>query len=218
MDFTEYTFFNPSPHFREMSLLKALTETPSISQERLALVAGIVPSMVNKYLKGFEEDGLIGKVGENRRNMQYVLTDAGRFRLQFLTILYLKEAARLYSQSRQIFGKVLDVLKDYEYTGFYLYGAGIIGGILADVLRTEGIEVCGFVDDSPVKQDERFHDCMVYSPQELQVKENQGVIAASFRHAGKIVENARSKKMPNLMVFTISKLGQVELEEVEGNR
>ncbi|HOI63023.1 MAG TPA: winged helix-turn-helix domain-containing protein, partial [Mesotoga sp.] len=37
-----------------MSILKALTESSSVSQERLARLAGIVPSMVNKYIKDFE--------------------------------------------------------------------------------------------------------------------------------------------------------------------
>ncbi|KUK89251.1 MAG: Uncharacterized protein XE05_2042, partial [Thermotogales bacterium 46_20] len=41
--------------------------------------------------------------------------------------------------------------------GFYLYGAGIVGGILADVLLTEGLEVIGFLDDSPAKQGDSFH-------------------------------------------------------------
>ena len=111
MDLSEYSFFNPSPNFREMSILKALTESSSVSQERLARIAGIVPSMVNKYIRDFEDSELIQKEGENRRNMKYVLTEAGKFRLQYLTILYLKEAAKLYTESRDIFGEVLDTIK-----------------------------------------------------------------------------------------------------------
>ncbi len=218
MDFFEYSFFNPSPNFREMNLLKTLSETASISQERLARLAGIVPSMVNKYLKGFEEDGLISKVGENRRNMKYVLTDTGTFRLQFLNLLYLKEAARLYAQSRRVFGNVLDSLSDFGYEGLYLYGAGIVGGILAGVLRVEGIEPMGFIDDAPSRQDERFHDCPVFAPDQVVFQENQGVIAASFRHAKRIVENARKKGMPNIMVFAISQMGQVTLKNMEADR
>ncbi|WP_367363104.1 hypothetical protein [Mesotoga sp.] len=44
--------------------------------------------------------------------MRYVLTEAGKFRLQYLTILYLKEAAKLYTESREIFGEVLDTIKE----------------------------------------------------------------------------------------------------------
>ncbi len=215
MDFFEYSFFNPSPNFREMSILKALTESSSVSQERLARIAGIVPSMVNKYIKDFEDSGLISKEGDNRRNMKYVLTEAGKFRLQYLTILYLKEAAKLYTESREIFGQVLDTLKESEHQSFYLYGAGIIGGILADVLRTEGMKIIGFIDDSIAKQSGTFHDLHVFSPEEVTCKEETAVIVASFRHADNIVKNARESGMKNVMVFTISRTGKVELENLE---
>lgn len=215
MDLSEYSFFNPSPNFREMSILKALTESSSVSQERLARLAGIVPSMVNKYIKDFEDSGLIQKEGENRRNMRYVLTEAGKFRLQYLTILYLKEAAKLYTESREIFGEVLDTLKESEHQSFYLYGAGIIGGILADVLRTEGMKIIGFIDDSIAKQNGTFHDLHVFSPEEVTCNEDTAVIVASFRHADNIVKNARENGMKNVMVFTISRTGKVELEQVD---
>ena len=214
MDLSEFSFFNPSPNFREMSILKALTESSSVSQERLARIAGIVPSMVNKYIKDFEDSGLISKEGDNRRNMRYELTEAGKFRLQYLTILYLKEAAKLYTESREIFGEVLDTIKESEHESFYLYGAGIIGGILADVLRTEGVKIIGFIDDSQAKQNGTFHDLHVSSPEEAKSDEETAVIVASFRHANNIVKNAKENGMKNVMVFTISKLGKVELEEL----
>jgi len=215
MDLSEYSFFNPSPNFREMSILKALTESSSVSQERLARIAGIVPSMVNKYIRDFEDSELIQKEGENRRNMKYVLTEAGKFRLQYLTILYLKEAAKLYTESRDIFGEVLDTIKGSDHESFYLYGAGIIGGILADVLRTEGIKIIGFIDDSAAKQNGTFHDLHVFSPEKVEGRDDTAVIVASFRHANHIVKNAKDRGLDNVMVFTISKLGKVELEQVE---
>ena len=215
MDLSEFSFFNPSPNFREMSILKALTESSSVSQERLARIAGIVPSMVNKYIKDFEDSGLISKEGDNRRNMRYELTEAGKFRLQYLTILYLKEAAKLYTESREIFGEVLDTIKESEHESFYLYGAGIIGGILADVLRTEGLKIIGFIDDSIAKQNGTFHDLHVFSPEEVTCIEGTAVIVASFRHANNIVKNAKENGMKNVMVFTISRTGKVELEQVK---
>lgn len=215
MNIGEFSFFNPSPNFREMSILKAIAETPSISQERLAAVAGVVPSMINRYIKDFEEQEYIVKEGENRRKMRYILTEKGRFRLQFLTISYLREVAKLYVQSRETFGEVLDKLKDEGYERLLLYGAGIIGSILVDVLRTEGFVLVGFVDDSLFKQGSFFHDLKVYSPEEVSKLEYDGVIVASFKHAGNITRNAAKYKMKNVMVFTISDMGDVELETVD---
>jgi len=215
MNIGEFSFFNPSPNFREMSILKVIAETSNISQERLAAVAGVVPSMINRYIKDFEEQEYIVKEGENRRKMRYILTEKGRFRLQFLTISYLREVAKLYVQSRETFGEVLDKLKDEGYERLLLYGAGIIGSILVDVLRTEGFVLVGFVDDSLFKQGSFFHDLKVYAPEEVSKLEYDGVIVASFKHAENITRNAAKYKMKNVMVFTISDMGDVELETVD---
>ncbi|MGB4200270.1 MAG: winged helix-turn-helix domain-containing protein, partial [Thermotogota bacterium] len=37
-----------------MTVLRLLTQNPSLSQEALARSVGVVPSMVNRYLKEFE--------------------------------------------------------------------------------------------------------------------------------------------------------------------
>lgn len=215
MNLNEFSFFNPSPDFREMSILKAITENPSISQEKLAKVAGIVPSMVNRYISDFEEKGYIKKTGENKRNMAYVLLEKGKFRLQFLTISYLREVATLYSQSRETFGKILDELIYQGCEKPLLYGAGIIGSILVDVLRVEGIEPIGFVDDSQVKQSDMFHGIKVYSPDEASELDYDLVIIASFKHAESMVLNAKRANMKNIMVFEISELGSVSIRKVE---
>jgi len=215
MNINEFSFLNPSPDFREMSILRAVTKNPDISQQRLSQISGVVPSMINRYLNDFESKGYIKKVGENRRNMQYVLTKTGKFRLQFLTISYLREIAKLYAQSREIFGKVLDKLLFEEYKKPLLYGAGIIGSILFDILQTEGIEPIGFVDDSKVKQGNMFHGMYVYSAEEAKELQYDVVIVASFRHSNDIAKNAKNAGMKNIMVFTISEMGDVELENVK---
>lgn len=214
MDLTEFSFFNPSPNFREMSILKALAENPEISQERLARTAGVVPSMINRYIKDFEDQDLISKEGENRRRMKYILSESGRFRLQYLTIAYLREVAKLYSQSRDIFGNVLDMITVNGYNNLLLYGAGIIGEILADTLRTEGINLLGFVDDSPAKQEDILHGFKVYSPEKGTTLGADGVIVGSFRHAENIVKQAIKYGFKNIMVFDIAESGKVSIRTV----
>ncbi len=215
LNLNDFSFFNPSPDFREMNILKALTENPKISQERLAKYAGVVPSMINRYISDFEEKGYIKKEGENRRTMKYTLLEKGKFRLQFLIISYLREVANLYSQSRETFGKILDKLLVEECEKPLLYGAGIIGSIVVDVLRTEGIEPIGFVDDSSVKQGGIFHDLKVYSLQEAKELNYDAVIIASFKHAHDMVDKALKAGMKNVMIFEISEFGNVSLKKVE---
>ena len=59
-------------------ILKLISEDNDISQDKISKNVGIVPSMVNKYLKDFEEKGYILKSGENKRNMTYQLTEQGK--------------------------------------------------------------------------------------------------------------------------------------------
>jgi predicted transcriptional regulator len=215
MDISEFSFLNPSPDFREMNILKGITENHEVSQQKLSRISGVVPSMINRYISDLEEKGYIKKEGENRRRMKYILTEDGIFRLQFLTISYLREVAKLYVQSRETFGKVLDMLSSEGYNGILLYGAGIIGGILADVLKTEGMDPVAFVDDSPVKQGEQFHDLKVYSPEEVSKLKYDVVIIASFRHASKIARKAKEVNLKNVMVFEISDSGEVSIKKIK---
>ncbi|HPE69542.1 MAG TPA: winged helix-turn-helix transcriptional regulator [Thermotogota bacterium] len=212
MDLLGYSFFNPSPDFRELSILRALTATPEISQERLAQLAGIVPSMVNRYIREFEEAGLVRKVGENRRRMRYELTQAGKYRLQFLTIAYLSEVARLYGESGGLFSAILDTLHAENCDRIFLYGAGIIGGILAEVLKPQPLQVLGFVDDASIKQGGMFHNLPVYAPDQLPRAPYDGMIVASFRHAERICDRAKQQGMKNLFVFQVAPSGRVALQ------
>ena len=215
MTLMDFSFFNPSPNFREMSLLRALSQNPDISQGILAKSAGIVPSMVNRYISEFEKEGVITKEGENRRTMSYALTEEGKFRLQFLTISFLNEVANLYSQSHEMFVEVLTSLKEKGINRLYLYGAGIIGGIVAEVLRLEEYEILGFVDDSALKCGEKFHDLGIYSPESIKGADYDGIIVSSFKHSGKMVENAQKHGLKKLFVFKIDEQGQVTLKDVE---
>ena len=212
MELSGFLFFNPSPDFRELSILKALSEKASISQEKLARVAGVVPSMINRYVRDFEERGYIVKEGETRRNMKYVLTESGSFRLRFLTLAYLQEMAGLYVKSKGTFQSVLDELSELSEKGFFLYGAGIVGGLLIDVLLTEGIEVISFLDDSPAKQGDSFHGVKVLPPEEAVNKECDGVVVASFRHSDQIVKRANEIGLRSIYVFVIAHDGRVSLK------
>ncbi len=215
LNLNDFSFFNPSPDFREMNILRAITENPKISQDRLAKYVGVVPSMINRYISDFEEKGYIKKEGENKRTMRYILLQKGKFRLQFLIISYLREVANLYSQSRETFGKLLDRLLSEGSEKPLLYGAGIIGSIVVDVLRTEGIEPIGFVDDSPAKQDGVFHDLKVYSIDKAKNLNYDAVIIASFKHAQEMVRKAIENGMKNIMIFEISDFGNVSLKKID---
>jgi prephenate dehydrogenase len=213
LELDEYNFFNPSPNFREMMILKLISKNENISQDKLSKNVGIVPSMVNRYLKDFEEKKYLIKDGENRRNMKYELTDDGKKRLQFLTVSFVNEVSKMYSDTKNSFLNVINVLEKNNINKILLYGAGVIGGIVLKVLNSENMEVIGFIDDSLSKHGDKIHGIDIYSPDEIKEEKYDAVIIASFRHSEEILKNAKENKIKKLYIFKIDENGDVSLEK-----
>lgn len=211
----ENLFFEPSVLFREYVLLKAILSGGSISQQQLAKIAQIAPSMVNRYLTFFEQRGYIKKTGPNRKRMFYQMTQDGIFRLQYLSVCYLRQTARLYSSSRQVFSEVLDQLSSSRFKKIILYGAGIVGQTLLDILVSENIEILCFVDDDSSKQGTTVDGVKVIDPSMVDKTSYDAVLVASFRHADEIAQRARSLKMKNILVLRIQTDGRVFLQRRE---
>lgn len=213
LELDEYNFFNPSPNFREMMILKLISKNENISQDKLSKNVGIVPSMVNRYLKDFEEKKYLIKDGENRRNMKYELTDEGKKRLQFLTVSFVNEVSKMYSDTKNSFLNVINVLEKNNINKILLYGAGVIGGIVLKVLNSENMEVIGFIDDSLSKHGDKIHGIDIYSPDEIKEEKYDAVIIASFRHSEEILKNAKENKIKKLYIFKIDENGDVSLKK-----
>jgi predicted transcriptional regulator len=213
LELDEYNFFNPSPNFREMMILKLISKNENISQDKLSKNVGIVPSMVNRYLKDFEEKKYLIKDGENRRNMKYELTDEGKKRLQFLTVSFVNEVSKMYSDTKNSFLNVINVLEKNNINKILLYGAGVIGGIVLKVLNSENMEVIGFIDDSLSKHGDKIHGIDIYSPGEIKEEKYDAVIIASFRHSEEILKNAKENKIKKLYIFKIDENGEVSLKK-----
>ena len=210
-DFQDFSFFNPSPNLREMQILRILASDPEVSQESIAYKTGIVPSMVNRYLKDFEERDLIIKEGINKRKMIYKLTENGKKRLQFLTVLYVSEVSRLYMSVNDFFSKVVVEINKNKIKKVILYGAGVVGKIVFNVMRSIGIEVLGFVDDAPSKHGEMIYSLPVYSPDSRKLPKYDAIIVASFRHSQVILEKAKKHNLKNIFIFKIDEMGYVSL-------
>jgi DNA-binding MarR family transcriptional regulator len=212
LDIQKYTFFNPSPNFREMMILNLISQDNDISQDSMAKIVGVVPSMINKYLKDFEENGYLLKSGENKRNMSYELTDAGKKRLQFLIVSFVDEVSELYTETKDSFKKVFQTLKKDNIKNILLYGAGVVGGIVLKVLKDENINIVGFLDDSSLKQGDKLQGIDIYSPEKAKELIYDALIIASFRKSESILQKAIEKNLQKLYVFKIDDEGNISLE------
>ncbi|RAO99187.1 MarR family transcriptional regulator [Petrotoga sp. 9PW.55.5.1] len=218
LDIQKYTFFNPSPNFREMMILNLISQDNDISQDSMAKIVGVVPSMINKYLKDFEENGYLLKSGENKRNMSYELTDAGKKRLQFLIVSFVDEVSELYTETKDSFKKVFQTLKKDNIKNILLYGAGVVGGIVLKVLKDENINIVGFLDDSSLKQGDKLQGIDIYSPEKAKELIYDALIIASFRKSESILQKAIEKNLQKLYVFKIDDEGNISLEGRKNER
>lgn len=218
LDIQKYTFFNPSPNFREMMILNLISQDNDISQDSMAKIVGVVPSMINKYLKDFEENGYLLKSGENKRNMSYELTDAGKKRLQFLIVSFVDEVSELYTETKNSFKKVFQTLKKDNIKNILLYGAGVVGGIVLKVLKDENINIVGFLDDSSLKQGDKLQGIDIYSPEKAKELIYDALIIASFRKSESILQKAIEKNLQKLYVFKIDDEGNISLEGRKNER
>lgn len=218
LDIQKYTFFNPSPNFREMMILNLISQDNDISQDSMAKIVGVVPSMINKYLKDFEENGYLLKSGENKRNMSYELTDAGKKRLQFLIVSFVDEVSELYTETKDSFKKVFQTLKKDNIKNILLYGAGVVGGIVLKVLKDENINIVGFLDDSSLKQGDKLQGIDIYPPEKAKELIYDALIIASFRKSESILQKAIEKNLQKLYVFKIDDEGNISLEGRKNER
>jgi len=216
MELLDAKFFNPAPDFREMAILRAIMENPDISQEQLSSLVGVVPSMINRYLKDFEERDLIEKRGKNKRKMSYRILESGKQHLQYLIIGYLSDISKLYRSSRNIFLDVLMTISKENIRKVFLYGAGIVGKMLANVLISEEIEIVGFIDDSLIKQGSQIQGITIYSVKEAVNMDYDAVLIASFAHTERIRNKALSKGLKTLYLFEINERGKVFLLKADG--
>ncbi|MDI3472575.1 MAG: hypothetical protein PWQ20_968 [Thermotogaceae bacterium] len=205
-------FFNPSPLYRELLLLSSIEKDPNISQEKLSKIANIAPSMVNKYIKLFVEEGYIEKSGDNARTMSYHLTLIGKNRLQLLTLSLMAEISQLFMETKGHFSKIVEILNREKKRQILLYGAGVIGRIVLNVLKAEDFEILGFIDDSPLKQGDRMYGYNVYEPEHAIKISHDAVIIASFKHSKVMLEKAKKLGYESVYVFNVSENGTVSLE------
>jgi len=106
------TFLQPTASYRELILLEEIGRNPTVTQTELATKAGVVPAMVNNYIKNFVKDTLISIAGNKTRNVTYSLTPEGERRKFNLLLSYVQETVKLYKNAKEGLKSRLQEFKD----------------------------------------------------------------------------------------------------------
>jgi len=189
-------FFEPSPYFRKMLILDLINENENITQKQLSLSVGIVPSLINKYLAELKNDGLISisKVGKKAR---YNLTSEGISELNLMKLEFFNDIVSLSNKIDSHLENILLKLKGKKHIA--IYGAGLVGKTLCQLLINKGFNVSAFLDDDPLKNNTRIEGIPVVSP-DTPVKYDALVIA-SFKNAISMAEKALKLGFRDVYIF-----------------
>ncbi|MGC9772647.1 winged helix-turn-helix domain-containing protein [Fervidobacterium islandicum] len=191
-----FVFFDYSPLYRQMAILQALFEGITKHSE-LALKAGIVPSLVNKYLKNFEKEGLVRKTKKG-----YELTSEGIVRLNYLRLGYLSEISQMYKSIELKFQDIF--LKITGKKDLCVYGAGVVGKMLAQLISTRQTHnVVAFLDEDEKKVGSRIEGIPVM-PLDTRVQAD-AYIVASFKNAESMAKKLLDKGYRNVYTVEFSK-------------
>jgi DNA-binding MarR family transcriptional regulator len=210
MEFTQhqitnnrFTFLQPTSSYRELILLDEIGRNPRVTQNELALKAGVVPAMVNNYIKNFVRDGEICVVGNKTRNVRYSLTTQGERKKFDLLLSYLKETVKLYKSAKEGLKTRLHEFRKEGIRTIILYGAADTAELAFNAAEEIGIEVLGIVDGDTIKQGKEFLGKVIQGPDAIAGLAPDAVVISSFGFQNQIYESIKELEHNGIKVRKI---------------
>lgn len=184
-------FLQPTPTFRELMILLEIEKNSRISQNTLAQRVGLAPSMVNNYIKGLTERGIVEVKGKNQRCLCYSLTSKGLDQRAVLLSSYMIETIKLYKNAKAEFKIRLSNLIKEGLNRVIFYGAGETAEVVFPVAEELGFNVVAVVDNNPRKQGQEFAGRIILNPSHIERIRPDGVIITSMGYHHQIYESIK---------------------------
>ena len=126
---------------RELILLEHIEEDPDINQATLAEKLGVAVGTVNWHIKRLISKGYVKAKRARRKKLRYVITPEGLALRAKLTVNYIENQMRLYSETRQKVKDLLEHLKEQGYNQVRIEGDGEIADVCQLTCLEKGIVV-----------------------------------------------------------------------------
>ncbi|MBN1492684.1 MAG: MarR family transcriptional regulator [Candidatus Omnitrophica bacterium] len=178
-------FLHPTSLFRELVLLDEIAANHRVTQSALASRAGIVPAMVNNYIKTFIKKGYISVQGNNR-DMRYTITNAGEAHRFSLLLSYFRETVGLYKNVKEEIQTKLNEFLAEGIRSIVLYGAAETAEITLNAADCIGLKVIGVVDGNVNKQGREFFGNIIEAPSKIEEIMPDAVVISSSGHQEEI--------------------------------
>lgn len=193
------TFFQPTSLLRELIILDEIRRNTRITQSMLAERAGIVPAMVNNYIKAFIKKGYVEAEGNNR-DMKYVVTTQGDAHKTSLLMSYFQEAVGLYKNVKEEIQKKLDEVKKEGINTIVLYGAAETAEITIGAAEKAGLDVVGVVDTDVLKHGREFFGRTIQAPEAITDHMPDAVIVASSGYQDEIYNQVQKYESQGIKI------------------
>ena len=185
----EQTFFKPKKPTRVLTMLESIDNNPRVSQASLASEVGISAAMANGYIKDMLGRGLIQMTGDNRRKIQYYLTQEGRKLLSEMLRSYSTEVIQLYGAAKKSIEEKLRRFLKEGISKVALFGAAETGEVVLAAAEKLPLKVVAVVDNDKSKHHKYLGAMSISPPEALESIEFDAVIITSFAHQDAILED-----------------------------
>ena len=161
-------FLERSSKLKKLLLLNEIAKDPDKSQNKLADILDVSPSMVNNYIKEFVENDWLEKDVKSSRNMSYYLTKEGESYKNKNYFSYMVELIKLYEKTKEdIQNNLKKLLLDQGINKVVCYGAGKAADVVLLAIKEMNLEILGIVDDDKCKIGDYFHEYKIKNPDEI---------------------------------------------------
>jgi DNA-binding MarR family transcriptional regulator len=126
---------------RELALLDQINSDPDITQANLAGKLGVAVGTVNWHLKRLIAKGYVKAKRAQRKKLRYIITPEGLALRARLTVNYIENQMRLYSQTRQQVKNYLGEIKKLGYGEVRVEGDSEIADVCRLTCLEQGIEI-----------------------------------------------------------------------------
>ena len=158
-------------------------------------------AMTNNYLNEIEKRGLLEREYISTKEVIYHITDEGRKRRKYLSIVYLNESQKMYDGAKEELLKFVEQIKEKGFKKILLYGAGEVAEIFLNAIKGE-VEVLAVIDDDESKQGKELVNILIISKNEIINYEYDGILISSYSHQKLINQKIKEMDIPNEKIMT----------------
>ncbi len=177
----EYSFYKATPLYKELLILDLIEKNKNITQRQMSDVLGSSVAMTNNYLNEIEGRGLLEREYISTKEVLYHITDEGRKRRKYLSIVYLNESQKMYDGAKEELLKFVEQIKEKGFKKILLYGAGEVAEIFLNAIKDE-IVVLAVIDDDESKQGKELVNTLIIPLNEMHNYEHDGILISSCVH------------------------------------